>query len=144
MCFDLSRDLDLHQRSMAASGEHAVGGRTSGLIGLGEEVSWRARHFGVCHEHTSRITAFEFPAHFRDAMVRGRFKRFEHDHFFEPSPTGTLMRDVIVFASPLGLIGKLVDTVVLGSYVRKLIEARNRVIKEAAEAQSGGGGSFDA
>ena len=82
-CFDLARDLDLHVRSMESSGEKAVAGRTSGLIGLGEEVTWRARHFGIVHEHCSRITAFDRPRHFRDRMVQGRFKSFEHDHFFE-------------------------------------------------------------
>jgi len=46
-CFDAARDLDLHLRSMAHTGERAVAGRTSGLIELGEEVTWRARHFLV-------------------------------------------------------------------------------------------------
>ena len=82
-CFDLSRDLDLHKASMSASGEEAVAGRTSGLIGLDEEVTWRAKHFGVMHEHSARITAYDRPRHFRDVMAKGRFKRFEHDHLFE-------------------------------------------------------------
>src|SRR5438045_2573161 len=92
-CFDLSRDLDLHLRSMTESGERAVAGRLSGLIGMGEEVTWEARHFGLTHQHTSRITAFDPPAHFRDSMVRGRFARFEHDHYFLEQSGGTLMRD---------------------------------------------------
>ena len=83
-CFDLSRDLDLHLRSLAHTAERAVAGKTSGLIGLGEEVTWRGRHFGIVHEHTSRITSFDRPRHFRDEMVRGRFKSFCHDHYFEP------------------------------------------------------------
>jgi uncharacterized protein YndB with AHSA1/START domain len=45
--FDLARDLDLHARSMAHTGEHAVGGRTIGRVGVGDTVTWRARHFGV-------------------------------------------------------------------------------------------------
>jgi ligand-binding SRPBCC domain-containing protein len=132
-CFDLSRDLDLHLRSMRASGERAIAGRLSGLIGDGEEVTWRAHHFGFTHEHCSRITAFDRPAHFRDSMVRGRFRRFEHDHYFEESGGVTLMRDVIDFASPLGVLGRVVDALFLARYLRRLIEARNRVIKDAAE-----------
>ena len=46
-CFDLLRSIDLHLESMLASDERAVGGRTSGLICGGEEVTWEARHFGV-------------------------------------------------------------------------------------------------
>jgi len=64
--FDHSRDLDFHTNSMAHTRETAIAGRTSGLIGMGEEVTWRAKHFGVHHEHTSRITAYDRPRHFRD------------------------------------------------------------------------------
>src|SRR5215218_8887243 len=42
--FDLARSIDVHQRSLEHTRERAVGGRTSGLIGLGETVTWRARH----------------------------------------------------------------------------------------------------
>ena len=41
--FDLARSIDLHVQSTAQTNERAVAGRTSGLIGLGEEVTWRRR-----------------------------------------------------------------------------------------------------
>ncbi len=135
-CFDSSRDIDLHQESMAASGERAIAGRTSGLIGKGEEVTWRARHFGVVHEHQARITEYNRPVHFRDVMVRGRFKRFEHDHFFEHAAGITTMRDVVTFESPLGPLGRLVDAMVLSRYLEKLIRHRSQVVKLAAERSS--------
>jgi ligand-binding SRPBCC domain-containing protein len=120
---------------MAHTGESAVAGKTSGLIGLGEEVTWRARHFGVTHEHCSRITAYDRPRHFRDSMVRGRFKVFEHDHFFEPAALGqTRMRDVLVFHSPFGIFGRAVDNFVMARYLRGLLERRNEVIRVAAES----------
>jgi ligand-binding SRPBCC domain-containing protein len=132
-CFDLARDLDLHLRSMAASGEQAVAGRTSGLIGMHEEVTWRARHFGVVHHHRSRITAFDRPHHFRDSMVTGRFRRFEHDHFFAYRDGVTKMHDVVEFESPFGPLGSLVDKLLLTRYLTRLINERNAVIKEEAE-----------
>jgi ligand-binding SRPBCC domain-containing protein len=141
-CFDLSRDIDLHVRSMTHSGESAVAGRTSGLIGMGEEVTWRAKHFGVMHEHCSRISAFDPPGHFRDSMVRGRFRSFEHDHFFvESEPGVTVMKDVIDFASPMGPLGAIVDALFMRAYLRGLIEVRNAVIKEAAESIPSGHGA---
>jgi ligand-binding SRPBCC domain-containing protein len=132
-CFDLARDLDLHRRSMGHTEEQAIAGRTSGLIDRGEEVTWRARHFGLQHEHTSRITAFERPRYFRDSMVRGRFTRFEHDHFFETVTAGTLMRDVVEFESPFGPIGWLVDRLFLRTYLEGLIRRRNDAIRREAE-----------
>ncbi len=135
-CFDLSRDIDLHLRSMSRSGEKAIAGRMTGMLGPEEEVTWRARHFGVVHLHRSRITAFKRPDYFRDSMVTGRFKRFEHDHFFAPSTTGgTRMRDVVEFESPFGVLGKLVDRLLMARYLATLITERNRVIRAEAERQ---------
>jgi ligand-binding SRPBCC domain-containing protein len=92
--FDLSRSVDLHTASTAHTGERAVAGVTSGLMVLGHEVTWRARHLGFWQNLTSRITAFEPPTHFRDSLVRGAFRRFDHDHFFSQQGDITLMRDV--------------------------------------------------
>lgn len=137
VCFDAARSLDLHLRSLAHTGERIVGGRASGLIGMGEEVTWQARHFGLGHRHTARITAFDPPAHFRDSMVRGRFAVFEHDHFFSDAAGGTAMRDVVEFASPLGWLGRLVDRWVLRSYLTRLLQRRNEVVRAEAEAAAG-------
>jgi len=45
--FERARSIDAHIDSMARSREEAVAGVTIGLISPGEEVTWRARHFGV-------------------------------------------------------------------------------------------------
>jgi len=59
--FDLARDLDLHQRSLAHTHEEAVAGKTSGLIELGDEVEWRARHLGFVWRLRSRVTVMDRP-----------------------------------------------------------------------------------
>lgn len=74
--FDLSRSIDLHKISTAHTNEQAVAGKTSGLIGMDESVTWRAKHFGVTQLLTSKITAFESPHYFTDEMVSGAFKQF--------------------------------------------------------------------
>lgn len=132
-CFDLSLDLDLHARSMKDSGERAIGGVTTGLIGPGEEVLWEARHFGVKHRHRSKITCYDRPHHFRDEMVEGRFRRFEHDHFFEAHDGGTKMRDLVDFRSPFGLVGRFADWLFLRDYLVRLIQQRNELIRVEAE-----------
>lgn len=132
--FDLSRDIGVHQQSQAGNRETAVAGRTSGLIELGEEVTWEAVHFGVRQRLTSRIVAMRRPAHFRDSMVAGAFRRLDHDHFFEEGPGGrTLMTDVLDYASPLGPLGRLVDALFLERYMRRLLEDRNKVIRRLAQ-----------
>jgi len=133
-CFDAARDLDLHVASMSGTEERAVGGRTSGLIELGEHVTWEARHFGIRQRLTSEITLFDRPRHFQDSMTKGAFRSFVHDHFFEPVPRGTLMLDVLVFRSPLGVLGAVVDHLVMARYLMRLLSRRALVLKTAIES----------
>ena len=118
---------------MTHTRERAVAGRTSGLIGLNEEVTWEAIHFGIRQRLTSRITKYERPHYFRDSMVRGAFRRFDHDHNFEERGALTVMTDRFEYASPLGVLGKLADSLFLKVYLRRLLETRAAHIKFAAE-----------
>jgi len=134
--FDLARSIDLHTDSMKRSREHAVAGVTSGLIGLGESVTWKARHFGIWFSLESRIVGWDPPVHFCDSMVSGPFTRFDHDHYFEESGAGTTMRDVFDYTSPFGPMGLLADRIVLARYMRKLLADRAVIIKSVAESDS--------
>jgi ligand-binding SRPBCC domain-containing protein len=134
VCFDLSRSIDLHQVSTARTGERAIAGRTRGLINQGETVTWRARHLGVWQSLTSRITDMARPFSFSDEMLRGAFHSFRHDHTFKETPAGTLMEDHFSFKSPLGFLGLIADVLFLRAYMTRLLEERNRVIKEYAES----------
>ncbi len=133
-CFDLSRNLDLHMTSTSQTGEKAVAGITHGLINYGEEVTWKAKHFGVWQHLTSRITAYDRPRHFRDSMVRGAFKRIDHDHFFESQGEATKMIDVFDFNAPLGFLGTIAESLFLTNYLKRFLEERNVCIKNAAES----------
>ncbi|MEO6587932.1 MAG: SRPBCC family protein [Pyrinomonadaceae bacterium] len=133
--FDLARSIDLHTKSTAVSGEEAIAGRTSGLINLDETVTWRAKHLGFRQTLTSKITVFERPAHFRDSMVRGIFKRIDHDHFFEEIAVGTLMRDRFDYDAPLWILGKIADGLFLENYMTGFLIERNKLIKEIAESK---------
>ncbi|MBM7830438.1 ligand-binding SRPBCC domain-containing protein [Agromyces cerinus] len=130
--FDLARSIDLHVSSMAASRERAVAGTTTGLIGDGEEVTWRAWHFGVPFRLTSRITEFDEPASFVDEQVRGPFRSFRHEHGFAPDGSGgTIMTDRVRFVAPFGPLGRIAE-VVIGPYLQRLIEQRNAHIAASA------------
>lgn len=133
--FDLSRSIDLHIESTKHTGEQAVAGKISGLIGLNETVTWRAKHFGIWQNLTSKVTVFESPNLFVDEMVQGAFKSFRHEHRFKAIDANTtLMTDVFTFKSPLGILGRLADVLFLKRYMTKLLATRNEVIKQAAEA----------
>ncbi|TYB94847.1 SRPBCC family protein [Micromonospora sp. WP24] len=125
--FDLSLDVNAHTASMSSAGEEAVAGILSGRMSRGDSVTWVARHFGIRWRMTSRITAYDRPHRFVDEQVTGPFRRWRHEHIFVSGAANgtTIMRDVIDFAAPLGVLGWLVSKVLLHRYLRRLIEDRN-------------------
>jgi ligand-binding SRPBCC domain-containing protein len=132
--FDLSRSIDLHKISTEHTNERAIAGKTSGLIELGESVTWRAKHFGVYQNLTAKITAYNRPNYFVDEMVSGAFARFKHEHHFEQREEVTLMTDVFDYTSPLGILGRLADKILLEKYMTEFLIQRNRIMKEFAES----------
>jgi len=127
------RSIDLHLKSTELTLEKVVSGRKSGLIGLNETVKWHGRHFGLRLTHESLVDRYERPEYFRDIMISGMFKRFEHEHFFRVTDSGTEMRDVLILAAPT-FLGPWIDRYFLARYLSRFLEARNAVIKRVAES----------
>ncbi|RFS13468.1 SRPBCC family protein [Emticicia sp. C21] len=134
ICYDLSLSVDLHQLSTAKTKEHIVDGVREGVMKLGESVTWRAKHFGIWQELTTKITEARKPEYFVDEMQKGAFKSLRHKHHFLPTSEGTLMKDLFMFESPLGILGKIVDKLVLENYMKVFLTERNQCIKEIAES----------
>lgn len=133
-CFDLARNINLHQESLKSSNEKAIAGKMSGLIGLGEWVSWEAKHLGFVQHLTSKITEFDAPNYFVDEMVFGAFKSFRHEHHFQKGKNKTIMTDKFFFESPYGIIGRFVNWLFLKKYMSNLIKERNEFLKLQAES----------
>ena len=136
-CFLLSLSIDLHMDSTAPTGERAIAGVTQGIIGPNQSVTWRGRHFGLMLEHTSVIDRYDPPRYFRDSMVKGHFRSFEHEHFFEPAvDKGTLMWDRLRFSTPFGVASFFTEHLLLRRYFIKFLQARNAVIRRVAESST--------
>lgn len=135
IAFDLSRSIDLHKISTQKTNEEAIAGVTTGLISLYESVTWRAKHFGIYQQLTSKITTFDRPNSFTDEMVKGAFKAFKHQHIFKKTENEVEMIDIFEYKSPFGIFGKLANTIFLENYMISLLKERNQIIKEFAESE---------
>jgi len=139
--FDLARSIEVHVLGNIHYGEQATAGTSSGLMGPGESVTWRARHFFIRQNLTSAITSFDPPCYFQDTMLRGAFRSMQHDHHFRelPSLDGsplTEMRDDFRFSAPLGPLGWIAERLILRRYMLKLLNERNTVIQQVAESDA--------
>lgn len=134
VCFDLARDIDIHTQTVwKHTKEKAIAGITSGKIGFGECVTFQATHFGIRQQLTSEIVEYNRPYRFVDQMVRGAFKSMRHVHEFENRGKQTLMKDTLMFEAPLGVLGLLVERLILKKYMERFIEDRNLELKKIAE-----------
>ena len=136
-CFDLARSVEVHLEGNTHWGEAAVAaaGVTSGLVGPGQRVTWRANHFGFWFTLTGEITDFDQPAWFQDTMMRGPFRSMQHDHWFRAlSAEKTEMRDAFSFAAPVPILGRVAELTFLARYMHRLLLERNAVLKAIAES----------
>lgn len=132
-CFGLSVSIDLELQVGRGSGMQAVAGVTSGSIGFGERVTWKSKQFGIAVYHTSEITQYDPPHHFRDEMVSGIFRVFRHDHYFSRRAGRTVMRDVLRFSMPLWLLGSMSERLLARRRLLRLLRERNALVKKMAE-----------
>jgi ligand-binding SRPBCC domain-containing protein len=134
-CFLLSLSIDLHKESTAQTSERAIAGVTSGLIGPNQTVTWQGRHFGFMLQQETLISQYTRPTHFQDIMLRGMFRSFIHDHYFDLQPDDTtLMRDELRFAAPLGPLGWIAENIVLRGYLTGFLTERNKLIQQVVES----------
>jgi ligand-binding SRPBCC domain-containing protein len=132
-CFLLSTSLAIVQREL---GMRPVRGRTTGLVTGGDSVRWQGWQMGLPQYHESLIEAFDPPVFFRDRMIDGRFRTFEHDHRFTDHGNGmVVLADELRFTMPLGWPGEMVGRWIMVPHIRGLMGRRFRLLKRIAESE---------
>jgi ligand-binding SRPBCC domain-containing protein len=81
-------------------------------------IEYRLRLHGMPIRWVARIEVWEPERRFVDAQVRGPFRMWRHTHSFEPDGEGTLVRDLVRYALPLGPVGALAHV----AFVRQDLE----------------------
>lgn len=133
--FDLALDVDAHAASVSGSQEAATTSSGARQLGLGDEVTFRARHLGLVWHLTSRVSKYDRPYRFVDEQVRGPFASMHHEHVFEAAADGgTVMTDRMHVVAPLGVVGGVVGRAVLGPYLQRLLRRRGAHLARAGEA----------
>lgn len=134
--FDLALDMDGHAAALARSGETFETSTGHPVLGLGDVVHFRARHFGLPFRLSAQVVELDRPHRFADEQVRGPFAALRHEHVFEARDGGTTMTDRLVFRAPLGAFGAVVARLVLAGHLRRLLVVRNAHLLRTAEAVS--------
>ncbi|MEO6610851.1 MAG: SRPBCC family protein [Chitinophagaceae bacterium] len=131
--FDLSRHIGLHKQSMSSHKEEAVAGTRFGLAEKEDTITWKARHLFKNRLLRVRISEMKRNEMFTDEQVQGDFKMMKHEHHFKSCANGTILINLLHFELPYGMLGQWFNNLYLTRYMKKLLEQRNKAIKEFAE-----------
>jgi ligand-binding SRPBCC domain-containing protein len=129
-CFLLSTNVELVGKTY---GMKPLEGKTTGLLVAEDRLLWAGWKFGLPQMHEIYITRYDPPAYFQDTMGRGRFKRYQHDHYFYEMHDRTVLNDKIRFTMPLGVLGHLVGKFILVPYLSRRLHRRLTILRKVAE-----------
>jgi ligand-binding SRPBCC domain-containing protein len=102
-------------------------------MGTGAVIRYRLRVHRVPIGWLTAIREWDPPRRFVDEQLRGPYALWLHTHTFEPHPDGggdTLMRDVVRYALPLGLVGEFARRLVVARDLDAIFDYRARRIRE--------------
>jgi ligand-binding SRPBCC domain-containing protein len=84
--------------------------------------------FGIPVRWVTRISVFDPPHHFVDIQEQGPYRSWRHEHTFEELDGQTLMRDRVEYEMPFGLIGDIVQRLIVARQLREIFDYRTRKI----------------
>jgi hypothetical protein len=74
------------------------------VLQAGALIDYKLRIHGIPLRWQSRISVWDPPHRFVDEQVRGPYRRWHHEHVFDATQAGTLIRDIVHYAVPGGRI----------------------------------------
>jgi ligand-binding SRPBCC domain-containing protein len=76
----------------------------------------------------SRIRAYDPPHSFTDVQLRGPYARWTHSHRFSPDGAATIVEDDVTYKVPFGLLGDLVEPLLVRPRLRAIFDYRAAAI----------------
>ena len=78
----------------------------------------------------TEITHVKEKNFFVDEQKIGPYKLWHHQHIFEPTKDGILMKDIITYAPPFGIIGKIANFLFIKRKVESIFDFRFKILEE--------------
>lgn len=85
---------------------------------------------GIKMKWLTEITHIREMEYFVDEQRFGPFAFWHHQHHFHPTPDGIFMEDILNYAIPYGVIGRLANSLMVQNKVLEIFKARERLIRE--------------
>jgi ligand-binding SRPBCC domain-containing protein len=96
----------------------------------GAEIRYRFHWLGLPLAWKTIITEYNPPFSFVDQQAQGPYPLWRHRHSFEATPNGTIVRDQVDYALPLGIFGRALHALVVGEQLRRIFAYRQAKMDE--------------
>lgn len=83
---------------------------------------------GIKTDWVTEITHVRENTFFVDEQRIGPYTLWHHQHFIEPTPEGTLMKDIVTYQPPFGLIGAVANSLVIKKKLQEIFDYRRVAI----------------
>ena len=93
----------------------------------GQTIDYNLRLYGFKLPWRTEITSVDFPNSFTDCQARGPYKTFRHIHDFYELDDGVLMIDRVEFDIGWGLLGLIVQQVIVRPMLDRIFDHRREV-----------------
>jgi ligand-binding SRPBCC domain-containing protein len=97
-------------------------------MGVGALIEYRLSLHRVPVRWLTRIEDWQPGRSFVDAQVRGPYRLWHHTHTFEDAPAGTLVRDRVRYALPLGVVGEVAHRAFVARDLHRIFDHRQSEI----------------
>ena len=94
----------------------------------GTLIEYRLRLHRIPLRWTTQIAVWEPGRAFEDVQVKGPYRLWHHRHEFQPAGSGTLVRDHVRYALPLGPLGRLAHGLVVERDLARIFDYRRRAV----------------
>lgn len=78
----------------------------------------------------TEITQVKEKAFFIDDQREGPYRLWHHQHLFRETAEGVEMTDIVTYALPLGLLGRLAGSLFVHQKVREIFAYRSEILEE--------------
>lgn len=82
----------------------------------------------------TEITHVNEPYYFVDEQRFGPYKMWHHEHIFKETEDGKIiMEDIVSYAVPFGLIGRIINGIIISKKIKEIFHFRKQVLEKMFE-----------
>lgn len=83
---------------------------------------------GIPVTWVTEITHITEGSYFVDEQRSGPYTLWHHRHFIEPDGNGTMMTDIVTYRPPLGILGRIANSLFIRKKLGQIFDYRERVM----------------